>query len=207
MVSRENHQRLLYLAFTFVFTLGCNTSASPRAGFWFDDGAFALPAPAAERLGSRLTDDELESIKQISRGEIERAFAGLKIRIVDDPAAFWRVGVVQSLPARGPLPNAGQSMALGWMGGAGAVSFELVALKAVEYAPEGATRQTMVEAIGRGIGHVAVHEFAHQILNISAVHNRDDERSYEYPSPDRSAQYYGDLHWTTARPFLERKLR
>ena len=65
----------------------------------------------------------------------------------------------------------------------------------------------MVEAIGRGIGHVAVHEFAHQILNIGAVHNRDDERSYEYPSPDRSAQYYGDLHWTTARPFLERKLR
>jgi hypothetical protein len=147
------------------------------------------------------------SIRAVSRREVERAFLGLNIRVDDDPSAFWRVGVVRSLPGRGPLPNAGQSMPLGWMGGAGAVSFELVALKAVEYAPEGVTRQTMVEAIGRGIGHVAVHEFAHEILNIGAVHNRDDERSYEYPSPDRSAQYYGDLHWTTARPFLERKLR
>jgi len=63
------------------------------------------------------------------------------------------------------------------------------------------------KAIGRGIGHVAVHEFAHQILNTSAVHNKEDEHSYEYPSPDRSSQYYGDLHWTTARPFLEQKLR
>jgi hypothetical protein len=194
------------LAALLVAAAGC-ARRTPTAGFWYQDTTFALPARAAAGLGGPLTEAEMASIRAVSRREVERAFLGLNIRVDDDPSAFWRVGVVRSLPARGPLPNAGQSMPLGWMGGAGAVSFELVAVKAVEYAPEGVTRQTMVEAIGRGIGHVAVHEFAHQILNIGAVHNRDDERSYEYPSPDRSAQYYGDLHWTTARPFLERKLR
>jgi len=39
------------------------------------------------------------------------------------------------------------------------------------------------------------------------MHNRTDENSYEYPSPDRASQYYGELHWTTARPILEQKLR
>lgn len=60
---------------------------------------------------------------------------------------------------------------------------------------------------GRGIGRVAAHEFGHQILGTGLVHNTDDENSYEYPSPDRAAQYYGELHWTTARPLLEQKLR
>ena len=97
---------------------------------------------------------------------------------------------MRSLRGRGPLPNAGESMPLGLLGGSGAVSFDLVALKAIQYAPAGASRQTIVEGIGRGIGRVAAHEFAHQILNTGAVHNRDDENSYEYPSPDRAAQYY-----------------
>jgi len=189
-----------------VVAAGC-ARRTPSAGFWYSDKTFALPAHAAARLGGPLTDGELASSEAISRREVERAFTGLNIRVNDDPSAFWRVGVVDSLPRRGPLPNAGESMPLGWMGGAGAVSFELVALKAIQYAPDGASRQAIVEAIGRGIGHVAVHEFAHQILNTSAVHNKEDEHSYEYPSPDRSSQYYGDLHWTTARPFLEQKLR
>jgi hypothetical protein len=189
-----------------VVAAGC-ARRTPGAGFWYSDKALALPEHATERLGGPLTDDERASIETISRNEVERAFQGLNIRVSDNPSAFWRVDVVESLPRRGPLPNAGESMSLGWMGGAGAVSFELVALKAVQYAPDGASRGAIVEAIGRGIGHVAVHEFAHQILNTSAVHNKDDERSYEYPSPDRSAQYYGDLHWTTARPLLEQTLR
>jgi hypothetical protein len=148
------------LAALLVAAAGC-ARRTPTAGFWYQDTTFALPARAAAGLGGPLTEPEMASIRAVSRREVERAFLGLNIRVDDDPSAFWRVGVVRSLPARGPLPNAGQSMPLGWMGGAG----------------------------------------------VGAVHNRDDERSYEYPSPDRSAQYYGDLHWTTARPFLERKLR
>ena len=181
--------------------------ATPTAGFWYEDIAFALPAPAAEKLGGLLTDGELNTIKTLSRAEVERAFAGLRIRISDDHAAFWRVAVMRSLRGRGPLPNAGESMPLGFLGGSGGVSFDLVALKAVQYAPDGASRQTIIEGIGRGIGRVAAHEFGHQILSTGLVHNNDDENSYEYPSPDRAAQYYGDLHWTSARPLLEQKLR
>jgi hypothetical protein len=185
---------------------GCDKRVA-TAGFWYDDTSFALPAPAAEKLGGLLTDGELETIKTISRAEVERAFAGFRIHISDDHAAFWRVVVVRSLLRRGPLPNAGESMPLGFMGGSGGVSFDLAALKAIHYAPEGASRQTIIEGIGRGIGRVATHEFGHQILSTGLAHNTDDENSYEYPTPDRAAQYYGALHWTTARPLLEQKLR
>ncbi|HEV8210109.1 MAG TPA: hypothetical protein VGP77_08320, partial [Vicinamibacterales bacterium] len=88
---------------------GCH-KPTPTAGFWYEDIAFALPAPAAEKLGGLLTDAELATIKTISRAEVERAFAGFRIRISDDHASFWRVAVVPSLPRRGPLPNAGESM-------------------------------------------------------------------------------------------------
>jgi len=180
---------------------------TPTAGFWYEDVPFALPARAAEKLGGLLTGGELETIKAISRAELERAFAGFRIHISDDHAAFWRVAVTRSLRGRGPLPNAGESMPLGFLGGSGGVSFDLVALKAIQYAPQGASRQTIIEGIGRGIGRVAAHEFGHQILNAGLAHNTDDEHSYEHPTPDRAAQYYGELHWTTARPLLEQKLR
>jgi hypothetical protein len=180
---------------------------TPTAGFWYDDVPFALPAPAAEKLGGMLTGPELESIKTISRAELDRAFAGLKIHISADRRAFWRVAVDRSLRGRGPFPSSGESMSFGWLGGAGAVSFDLVALKAVEYAPVGASRQAIIDGIGRGIGRVAAHELAHQIVSTGPMHNSDDLDSYEFPSPDRAAQYYGELHWTTARPFLERRLR
>jgi hypothetical protein len=98
-------------------------------------------------------------------------------------------------------------LALGFLGGTGAVGFDFVALNAIRYAPTGAPRQRIIEGIGRGIGRVAVHEFIHQILGGTAVHNDSDEDSYEYQSPDRALQYYGELHWTTAGPLLQQKLR
>lgn len=67
-------------------------------------------------------------------------------------------------------------------------------------------RRPTDEGIGRGIGRVAAHEFAHLILGAAAVHNDLDEDSYEYPSPDRASQHYGQLHWTTAWPLLRQKL-
>jgi len=189
--------------------LGCG--AAPRtaaAGFYYEDAPLALPASIAEQVGGPLTARELASIQQTSRAEVERAFNGFNIRFTENRGAFWRVAVVRSLPGRGrPLPSAGESIAMGFMGGAGAVSFDLVSRKAVQYAPAGASRLTMIDGIGRGIGRVAAHEFAHQVLNTSLVHNAADEASYEYPSPDRSAQYYGELHWTTARTLLAQRLR
>ena len=197
----------MLLTATCLMTVAACGPRVATAGFRWDDVPFGLPAHAAERLGGQLTGDELQGIKTVSRTEVERAFAGLHIQIVDNASAFWRVEVVRSLRAKGPLPNAGESMPLGFMGGSGAVSFDIVALKALEYAPPGATRKTILGGIGRGIGRVAAHELAHQIVNSSAAHNSADEQSYEYPSPDRAAQYYGELHWTTARPLLEQRLR
>ena len=65
----------------------------------------------------------------------------------------------------------------------------------------------ILDGIGRGVGRVAAHELAHQMMNAADAHNPGDESSYEYPSPDRAVQDDGELHWTTARLLLERTLR
>jgi len=73
-----------------------------------------LPADVTARLHGPLKDNEIESIKQLSRMEIDRAFSGLSIAVTTHPNAFWRVEVLQSLPVRmsQKLPNAGESVAL-----------------------------------------------------------------------------------------------
>jgi hypothetical protein len=169
---------------------------------WFEPNACVIPEQETATF-SPLTADEVASIHQRSRAELEHAFSGLRIRVAEDRTAFWRVQVVASLPARAhqALPKAGESIALGMLGGNGAIGFDVVALNAIRYAPAGASRQTIVEGIGRGVGRVAIHEFAHQILGATDMHDTADRGSYEYPSPDRPSQYYGDLHWTAAWPF------
>jgi hypothetical protein len=191
-----------------VFAWGCSHGRPPAAGFWYENESFVLPAHEATRLDRQLTPGELEWIRQLSRHEIERAFSGLRITIGAERSAFWRVAVVRSLAARTlrrQAPRAGESLALGILGGTGAVGFDVVASQAVRYAPQGASRQLMLEAIGRGIGRVAVHEFMHQILGPTAIHAGDID-SYEHGSPDRASQYYGELHWTGAWPLLQRRL-
>ena len=181
--------------------------SAPTAGFWYESSAFALPGNAKTRFDGPLEHEEMESIKQLSRAEVEQAFAGLRITVTASHDAFWRVEVLRSLPVirNKQLPRAGESMALGALGGAGSVDFDIVAFNAIHYAPVGASRQRIIEGIGRGIGRVAVHEFMHQMLGVAAQHNDADKNSYECGSPERAAQYYGDLRWTTAWPLLHQK--
>lgn len=176
------------------------------AGFWYEEGAFTLPAETTARLGGALTASEIASIEEISRAEVEHAFAGLRLRVTPDKDAFWRVVVLQDLRGRGPLPNAGQALGWGPLGGLGSVGFAILAANGVQFAPGGATRALMIEGIGRGIGRAAVHEFGHQILGMAAAHNDSDEDSYEYYTSDRRSQYYGELHWTTSWPLLQGKI-
>jgi hypothetical protein len=178
------------------------------AGFWFADDALTLPDAVAGLLGGPLTDHERASIKRISRAEIDRAFTGLPLSVIESREAFWRVAVLRSLPPRGnrALPHAGESLAMGFMGGTGAVDFDFVAFTAFHFAPDPAARPAIVEAMGRGIGRVAVHELMHQILGASTGHDDSDANSYEYGSPERRSQYFGDLHWTTALPLLRQRL-
>ena len=96
----------------------------------------------------------------------------------------------------------------GPLGGSGSVAFAILAHNAIEYAPAGASRQRIVDGIGRGIGRAAIHELAHQALgldNLSSLDNRTDPDSYEYGNADRPSQYYGELTWTTAWPVLVEK--
>jgi hypothetical protein len=167
-----------------------------------------LPDAVAGPLGGPLTEKERASITQISRAEIDRAFAALPLSITESRDAFWRVAVLRTLPSRGnrALPHAGESLAMGFMGGTGAVDFEFVAFTALHFAPDPAARPAIVEAMGRGIGRVAVHELMHQILGASIGHDDTDANSYEYGNPERRSQYYGELHWTTALPLLEQRL-
>jgi hypothetical protein len=74
------------------------------------------------------------------------------------------------------------------------------------HAPAGASRADIVDAIGRGLGRAAVHEFAHQILPHGPMHNTQDRASYEYWSSNRATQYYGEMRWSVALPKLEERL-
>jgi hypothetical protein len=196
-------------------TIGVRASrATIDAGFWWADTPFLLSADDAVKIGGPLTADELESIEAISRDEVRRAYADLRINITDRHAAFWRVAVVGAplTMTRNrttyPFSFAGESRVFGPLGGSGSVAFAILAHNAIEYAPAGASRRQIVDGIGRGIGRAAVHEFAHQALgldNVSFLDNRTDSDSYEYSNADRPSQYYGELRWTTAWPVLVQK--
>ena len=180
------------------------------AGFWFEDGmTFDLHDP--KRMGGPLTPEEQQRIVTIARGEVEHAFAEFRIDVNDRKDAFYRVAVSQIIrPSRRSTARysgaSGQSLVLGPLGGSGVVNFYLLAAQAMAFAPAAATRADIVDAIGRGVGRAAVHEFAHQILPHGPMHNTGDEASYEYWSANRKAQYYGAMHWSVARPKLVERL-
>jgi len=177
-------------------------------GFWYEADAFLLSPEAVERLGGPISATDERSIEGTSRSEIERAFSELTITLTADDNAFWRVQVVKSLPVRSnrQRPAAGESLPLGFLGGVGNVGFDFVAAKAIDYAPPDAARPDIIEAIGRGVGRVAVHEFIHQILGTAFSDDYSDDNTYEYGRPDRPSQYYGELHWGTAWPLLQDRI-
>jgi len=191
-----------------VSLLALAVRAEPRAteaGFWFEAVNYASP-----RLGSAITPGDLEAIEDVARSELARAFEGLHVTVSDRRDARYRVRVVQDLRdlrSRRIIRVAGESRAVSGFGGQGAVSFTFLASGAIAYAPDDAGRASMLEAIGRGIGRAAVHEFTHQFLPTAPIHDGTDIGSYEYESAARREQYFGELHWGLARPLLERRLQ
>jgi hypothetical protein len=195
-----------------ILVLGLRWYASrtvSEIGFSFADGPYTLDDSLARQLGGALTGQEMDNLRRLSRTEVERAFSGLRLRVTARPDAFWSVRVVPSIPAVGSRrgPAGGQTLALGILGGKGLVDFTELAATAIVHAPEGASRQTIVDGIGRGIGRSAVHEFAHAILGVTSTMDvATDEASYEHESFNRPGQYYGELHWAGAWPLLEREV-
>ena len=176
-----------------------------EAGFWFEDVKYSSP-----RLGTPITSADVETIARVARSELATAFEGLRITLSDRRNARYRVRVVQvvrDLRLDRQVEVAGESRAVSGFGGQGAVSFGFLASGAVAYAPTDADRGSMIEAIGRGIGRAAVHEFTHMLLPTAPIHDSTDVRSYEYASAARSEQYFGELRWNLAWPLLQRRLR
>jgi hypothetical protein len=188
-------------------TLGWHVVASPprevEAGFWFEDVSFQ-----AARLGGPLTGDDLGRVRDVAVSELRAAFTGLRIRITANRRARYHVRVIQELrDARAPWPVnvAGQSRGIAGFGGNGVVNFNLLASGAVAYAPPELDRPAIVDAIGRGVGRSAVHEFAHQFLPRAAIDRSRDRASYEFYSAGRAEQYFGRLRWDVAGPLLQER--
>ncbi len=197
-------------ATTLMGGLQWRASRTPiSAAITFADEAFSATPMVAAALGAPLTPDEIAAIKRAARGEVERAFADLRVRFVETPRAFWRVRVIPDVVLRRNRRSfnpSGASYGLGILGGAGFVNFTTLALNAIRYAPPGTPRREMVIAIGRGIGRSAVHELAHLMSPDVAIDRHPDENSYEHSSTARVSQYYGDLHWAVAGPVLRERL-
>lgn len=175
-----------------------------EAGFWFEPVTYDSPA-----LGGSVTAQEKEVIASIALSELTQAFAGLRIRFSDRRDAMYRIRVVQELRDLRFLRQVGvaaESRAVAGFGGHGAVSFSWIASSAIGYAPPDADRATIVAAIGRGIGRAAVHEFTHQLLPTTPIHDSTDVRSYEYRSAARREQYYGPMQWDLAWPLLQQRI-
>ena len=186
----------------------CALREPPRARFWFDSPAFQLPR-TTEHVPAELTAADLQQIERVARLELSQAFAGLRLVFSDHPASPYQVRVVQDLPPKlGPRPlAAGESVVLGPLGSQGWVSFRAVTGLALSYAPDRAPRTSIIDSIGRGIGRVAAHEFAHQILTNVDLHASGDPNGYEYASADRKALFYGHLAWSFVGPLLIEKLQ
>lgn len=185
-------------------TPSCARHRVVDAGFWFEQVAFDSSA-----LAPPMSPQDVEVIAAVARSELIRAFGGLRITISERRDATYRVRVVQQLRDlrfRRYVAVAGESRAVSGFGGSGAVNFEMLANSAVGYAPEGTGRAAMLEAIGRGIGRAAVHEFVHQLLPTAPIHDSTDVTSYEFHSAARAEQYYGEMHWDLAWPLLQQRL-
>lgn len=187
-------------------TFACATFDRPRpveAGFWLERLTYDLIG-----LGGPLTARELALVEAAALDEIRRAFTGVAVRISPRRDARYIVTVVQhlyDLRVRRTSEVFGNARAMRGFGGRGAVNFYAVASAAAAYAPQDATRQDVIGAIGRGVGRVAIHEFTHLFLPRAPIDASDDPLSYEYGHASRREQYYGELRWDFARPMLLRE--
>jgi hypothetical protein len=171
-----------------------------EAGFWLDDVSFH-----SARLGGSLTPGDISRVREVAVAELESAFAGLRIRVTSNRRARYHVRVVQSVRdtrMKWPIDVAGQSRGMAGVGGGGVVNFTLLASGAVVYAPDEVDRAGIIDAIGRGVGRSAAHEFAHQLLPHANLHRSRNRSSYEYYAASRPEQYYGAIAWDLAGPLL-----
>ena len=208
--SSASSVRRSSLAASLLFAANCAAACQTSGGagpiaaaFWFEGLTPAAIDVIDQRLGTPLTGDELRAIESAARRELDIAFEHTRLRFTSTRDYVYRVRVVPNV-AHGFYPAAGQSRTFGGVRGDGTVSFNIVALGAFAHAGPTSTRDMLVDAIGRGIGRTAVHEFAHQILGPAAMHG-EDRLSYEYEDL-RAEHFYAQLHWGPAGVELQRRI-
>jgi hypothetical protein len=177
------------------------------AGLWFEDIPAEDTTALADGLGSAITPTDLKRIEAVALAELRHAFANTRLVVARSRSGTYHVRVVHQLAGglRASIPVAGASRPVPGGRGVGAVNFIVLASSAIHYAPAGATRETIIDAIGRGIGRSAAHEIAHQILGSYPLHATTDRRSYEYEDVRRE-HFYGDLHWGVAGERLQARI-
>ena len=89
------------LVFSLLVGMTSAACGVPSTGMWWSEGALVLTDHDAGRMGGPLTPEEGRTIEEVSRAELERAFAGLRISFNDRQDAFWRIEVVHQLPGAG----------------------------------------------------------------------------------------------------------
>jgi hypothetical protein len=196
------HERLAALIFCIA---AASCSRGPvELGFWIEAVSFQ-----STRIGAPITSAELATIDTVARAEIGKAFERFNIVITGNRKARYSIRVVQTVKderlQRGGVV-AGASRGILGIGGSGAVNFEYLANGAMVFSPESAGRATVIEALGRGVGRVAIHEFLHQLLPKDPIHDSRDPRSYEGNSPANVEGYFDDLHWGFTEPLLEKRV-
>jgi hypothetical protein len=175
------------------------------ARFSFDGVTPASAAVVSERLRAPLTSVDLRAIESTARQELRIAFEHTRLQFIDAGTSAYRVSVVPQ-PGHGrSLPSAGESRAFGGIRGNGVVHFNIVALSALAYSDGASDRESIVHAIGRGIGRTAVHEFAHQILGPAGMDGKTDRFSYEHADL-RVEHFYAQLHWGPAAATLQERI-
>lgn len=200
-------QRRLIVSVVAAGTIACAAFERPwpmEAGFWLEPLTYDLIG-----LGGPMTARELSLVESAALDEIRRAFTGVAVRFSPRRDARYAVTVVQhvyDLRVRRTSEVFGNARAMRGFGGRGSVNFYAVASAAAAYAPENATRQDVIRAIGRGVGRVAIHEFTHLFLPRAPIDASADPLSYEYGHAGRREQYYGELRWGFAKPMLLREL-
>jgi len=195
---------LTALALASCASAACGRSQPVEAGFWFEPVTFQ-----SKVIDGAVTTADLTAIEAIARAELKQAYGGLPIVISARRDATFRIRVVQEVRDRrfrGNWGVAGESFSVPGLGGNSSVSFLFLASGAVATSPAGASRSEITQAIGRGIGRTAAHELAHLLLPQAPIHDSTDIRSYEYDSAARREQYFGEMHWALARPWLEARL-
>jgi hypothetical protein len=175
-------------------------------GFWIEPQSYQSP-----RIGEPISGTEFGPIDRVARAEIEQAFAAFDVTVSSNREARYRVSVVPELKdwrmLRRSNTYAGESRAVAGFGGSGSVNFQYVANGAMVFAPDDASRASVIEALGRGIGRVAIHEFLHQLLPKADIDGSKDVHSYEGNTAAVAEGYFGDLHWDIAGPWLAKRLK